>query len=114
MRAGSSCWSRPQRNVKSFGTTCGDVSNIPRAVSFAKQAANFMSASNREPMCLLETSGEVLQLFDRLRAEHPHDARLTEYLGVIMTPAISPWNSRNLKMPLQRCKQHGIKLSKIH
>jgi len=35
-----------------------------------------------EPMCLLETTGEVVQLFDRLRAEHRNDPRLAEHLGV--------------------------------
>ena len=29
-----------------------------------------------EPLCLLESSAEVLQVWDRLRAEHPHDERL--------------------------------------
>jgi len=35
-----------------------------------------------EPMCLLETSSEVVQFFDRLRGEHRNDPRLREHLGV--------------------------------
>ena len=35
-----------------------------------------------EPLCLLESSAETIQLFDRLRTEHPRDPRLAEHLGV--------------------------------
>jgi hypothetical protein len=35
-----------------------------------------------EPLCLLENSAETILFFERLRAEHPHDPRLTEHLGV--------------------------------
>ena len=67
-----------------------------------------------EPMCLLETSGEVIHLFDRLRAEHPHDARLTEFLGVNYDTchfAVEFEEHQNAIAALQR---HGIKVNKIH
>jgi len=35
-----------------------------------------------EPLCLLETSGEVIHFFDRMRAERRNDPRLAEHLGV--------------------------------
>jgi len=35
-----------------------------------------------EPLCLLESSGETIQFFDRMRGDHPRDPRLTEHLGV--------------------------------
>src|SRR6266403_133784 len=35
-----------------------------------------------EPLCLLETCGEVIHFFDRLRAEHRRDPRLEAHLGV--------------------------------
>lgn len=35
-----------------------------------------------EPLCQLESSAETIQLFEKFRAEHPRDDRLTEHLGV--------------------------------
>jgi hypothetical protein len=67
-----------------------------------------------EPMCLLETSGEVIQLFDRLRAEHPHDARLTEYLGVNYDTCHFAVEFEEPQNAIAALQQHGIKLSKIH
>ena len=67
-----------------------------------------------EPLCLLESSGETIQLFDRLRAEHPRDPRLAEHLGVNYDTCHfamnfeEPWNA------LPCLHQHGIRISKIH
>jgi hypothetical protein len=67
-----------------------------------------------EPMCLLETSGEVIHLFDRLRAEHPHDARLTEYLGVNYDTCHFAVEFEEPQDAIGALQKHGIKLSKIH
>jgi len=58
---------------------------------------------------LLETSGEVLQLFDRLRAEHPHDARLTEYLGVNYDTCHFAVEFEEPQNAIAALQQHGIK-----
>jgi hypothetical protein len=67
-----------------------------------------------EPLCLLETSGEVIHFFDRLRAEHRRDPRLEEHLGVnydACNLAVEFEEPRNAIACLQ---EHGIKISKIH
>jgi hypothetical protein len=67
-----------------------------------------------EPMGLWETSGETIQIFDRLRTEHHNDPRLNEHLGVNYDTchfAIEFEEPQNAITSLQR---HGIKLSKIH
>jgi hypothetical protein len=67
-----------------------------------------------EPLCLLESSGETIHFFDRLRAEHPRDPRLAEHLGVNYDTchfAVEFEEPHNALLCLQ---QHGIKISKIH
>src|SRR5215475_11581930 len=35
-----------------------------------------------EPLCVLETSGEAVNFFERMRVEHHRDSRLDDHLGV--------------------------------
>jgi len=67
-----------------------------------------------EPMCLLETSGEVIHLFDRLRAEHPKDPRLGQYLGVNYDTCHFAVEFEEPQNAMAALEKHGIKLSKIH
>jgi len=67
-----------------------------------------------EPMCLLETSGEVVQLFDRLRAEHRNDPRLAEHLGVNYDTCHLAVEFEEPQNAIALLQQHRIKLSKIH
>jgi|ERR1044071_849295 hypothetical protein len=67
-----------------------------------------------EPMCVLETSGEVIQLFERLRAEHRNDPRLTEHLGVNYDTCHLAVEFEEPHQAIHSLHQHGIKLSKIH
>ncbi len=67
-----------------------------------------------EPMCLLETSAEVVQLFDRLRAEHRNDPRLAEHLGVNYDTCHLAVEFEEPQNALALLQQHRIKLSKIH
>ncbi|MGA2855033.1 MAG: metabolite traffic protein EboE, partial [Verrucomicrobiota bacterium] len=67
-----------------------------------------------EPMCLLESSGEVIHLFDRLRAEYPRDARLDEHLGVNYDTCHFAVGFEEPRDALLCLVQHGIKISKIH
>ena len=67
-----------------------------------------------EPLCLLESSAETLQLFDRLRAEHPRDPRLTEHLGVDYDTCHFAVEFEEPQNALSCLVHHGIKVSKIH
>ncbi len=67
-----------------------------------------------EPLCLLETSSEVLHFFDRLRAEHQKDPRLAEHLGVTYDTCHFAVEFEEPHNALLRLQQHGVKISKIH
>jgi hypothetical protein len=66
-----------------------------------------------EPLCLLESSGETIHFFDRMRAERPKDPRLAEHLGVNYDTCHF---AVEFEAPgaLLCLHQHGIKISKIH
>jgi hypothetical protein len=67
-----------------------------------------------EPLCLLESSGETIQFFDRMRAEHPRDPRLAEHLGVNYDTCHFAVEFEEPQNALGCLLQHGIKISKIH
>src|SRR5260370_18473278 len=66
-----------------------------------------------EPMCLLETTGEVVQLFDRLRAEHRNDPRLAEHLGVNYAPCHLAINFNAPQTTTPLLQQHPTNLCQI-
>jgi hypothetical protein len=67
-----------------------------------------------EPMCMLESSAEVIHCFDRLRAEHPRDPRLDEHLGVNYDTCHFAVAFEEPHDALLCLVEHGIKISKIH
>jgi hypothetical protein len=67
-----------------------------------------------EPLCLLESSGETIHFFDRMRAEHPRDPRLVEHLGVNYDTCHFAVEFEEPQNALLCLRQHGIKISKIH
>ncbi len=67
-----------------------------------------------EPLCLLESSGETIQFFDRMRAEHPHDPRLAEHLAVNYDTCHFAVEFEEPQDALNCLSEHGIKISKIH
>jgi hypothetical protein len=67
-----------------------------------------------EPMCVLETSGEVIPFFERMRAEHPKDPRLGEHLGINYDTCHLAIEFEEPRNAMGWIHQHGIKLSKIH
>jgi hypothetical protein len=67
-----------------------------------------------EPLCLLESSGETIQFFDRMRAEHPRDPRLTEHLGVNYDTCHFAVEFEEPENALGCLLQRGIKISKLH
>jgi hypothetical protein len=66
-----------------------------------------------EPMCHLESTGETLQLFDRLRAEHPHDERLAGHLGVNYDTCHFAVEFEDPLNALACLANAGIKISKL-
>jgi hypothetical protein len=67
-----------------------------------------------EPLCLLETTAETLHFFDCLRAEHPNDSRLSEFLGVNYDTCHLAVEYENPAESLARFRRHGVKISKLH
>jgi len=67
-----------------------------------------------EPLCLLETSGEVVHFFDRMRAEHRNDPRLAAHLGVNYDTCHFAVEFEEPQPALACLQQHGIKISKLH
>ncbi len=67
-----------------------------------------------EPLCLLETSGETIHFFDRMRAEHRSDPRLAEHLGVNYDTCHFAIEFEEPQNAIGFLAQHDIKLSKIH
>jgi hypothetical protein len=67
-----------------------------------------------EPLCLLESSGETIQFFDRMKAEHPRDPRLMEHLGVNYDTCHFAVEFEEPHDALGCLLQRGIKISKLH
>ena len=67
-----------------------------------------------EPLCVLETSREVIQFFDEMRAEHPHEPRLAAHLGVNYDTCHLAVEFEEASPALILLQQYQIKLSKIH
>jgi sugar phosphate isomerase/epimerase len=67
-----------------------------------------------EPLGLLETTGETLDFFDRLRDENPNDSRLAEFLGVNYDTCHFAVEFEDPAGSLARLRRHGIKISKLH
>lgn len=67
-----------------------------------------------EPMCVLECTAEVLHFFDRLRAEHHNDPRLTEFLGINYDTCHFAVEFEEAKDAIASLQRDNIKLSKLH
>jgi sugar phosphate isomerase/epimerase len=67
-----------------------------------------------EPLCYLETTAETVVFFERLRAEHPHDPRLAECLGVNYDTCHLAVEFEEPGEALGRLQENGIKISKLH
>ncbi|HEU6447034.1 MAG TPA: metabolite traffic protein EboE [Verrucomicrobiae bacterium] len=67
-----------------------------------------------EPLCLLESSAETIHFFERLRAEHPRDARLNDHLGVNYDTCHFAVEFEEAQNALPCLLDYKIKISKIH
>jgi hypothetical protein len=67
-----------------------------------------------EPLCLLETTQEVISFFETMRAEHPGDAKLDRCLGLNYDACHLAVEFEEPREALGRLQQHGIRISKLH
>jgi sugar phosphate isomerase/epimerase len=67
-----------------------------------------------EPLGLLETTGETAMFCERLRAAHPRDSRLEEFLGINYDTCHLAVEFEKPAEALARLRQHGVKISKLH
>jgi hypothetical protein len=67
-----------------------------------------------EPLCLLETTAETVEFFERLRATTSDDPRVREFLGVNYDTCHLAVEFENPAEALGRLRASGIKISKLH
>ena len=67
-----------------------------------------------EPLCLLETTGETVEFFDRLREEHPGEPGIEDFLGVNYDTCHLAVEFEEVAEALARLRRHRVKISKIH
>jgi hypothetical protein len=67
-----------------------------------------------EPLCVLETSGEAVDFFGRMREEHRGDSRLAEHLGINYDACHLAVEFEEPQNALGALIQNGIKISKLH
>jgi hypothetical protein len=67
-----------------------------------------------EPLCLLETTAETVEFFDRLRSEHGNDPRIAACLGVNYDTCHLAVEYEDPRQALANLQRHGIKISKVH
>ena len=67
-----------------------------------------------EPLGLLENSGETIQFFEQLRAEHKNDPRLDKHLGVNYDTCHFAIEFEEPQAALNSLRAAGIKISKLH
>lgn len=67
-----------------------------------------------EPLCLLETTRETTMFFERLRAEHHHDVRINEHLGVNYDTCHIAVEFEEPAAAIAELQKHNIRISKLH
>jgi hypothetical protein len=67
-----------------------------------------------EPLGYFETSAETIRFFERLRSEHPRDARLNEHLGVNYDACHLAVEFEEPQDAIGEFERNGIKISKLH
>jgi hypothetical protein len=67
-----------------------------------------------EPLCLLETTAETVEFFERLRFENGDDPRIASCLGVNYDTCHLAVEYEDPKQSLATLQRHGIKISKVH
>jgi hypothetical protein len=67
-----------------------------------------------EPLCTLETSGELIAWFEAMRADRPDDRRVDEFLGINYDCCHLAVEFEDARESLAKLRAAGIKFSKIH
>jgi sugar phosphate isomerase/epimerase len=67
-----------------------------------------------EPLCLFETTHETAMFFERLRAEHHHDHRIDEHLGVNYDTCHIAVEFEEPAAAIAELQKHNIRISKLH
>jgi sugar phosphate isomerase/epimerase len=67
-----------------------------------------------EPLCLLETTVETVEFFDRIRSEHGDDPRISACLGVNYDTCHLAVEFEDPHQALANLQRNGIKISKVH
>jgi hypothetical protein len=67
-----------------------------------------------EPLCLLETTAETVEFFERLNFEHGGDSRIAPHLGVNYDTCHLAVEYEDPRESLENLQRNGIKVSKIH
>lgn len=67
-----------------------------------------------EPLCYVETTPEVVSLFDRLRADRPGDDRLARHLGVNYDTCHLAVEFEAARAGLGQLREAGVRVSKLH
>lgn len=80
----------------------------------ARDGRRLQLALEPEPLCLLETTGETVDFFDALRAEHPNDDRIGRFLGVNYDACHLAVEFEEPAAALGRLQKHDIRVSKLH
>jgi hypothetical protein len=67
-----------------------------------------------EPLCLLETTAETVEFFERLNFENGDDSRIGRHLGVNYDTCHLAVEYEDPRQGLESLQRNGIKISKIH
>ena len=67
-----------------------------------------------EPLGYFETSGETVAFFEKMRTEHPNDARLNQHLGVNYDTCHLAVEYEEPKEAIGRIREAGVRISKLH
>ena len=67
-----------------------------------------------EPLGYFETSEETAAFFEKMRTEHPNDARLNQHLGVNYDTCHLAVEYEEPKEAIGRIREAGVRISKLH
>ncbi|MEE2714683.1 MAG: metabolite traffic protein EboE [Verrucomicrobiota bacterium] len=67
-----------------------------------------------EPLCWIETTAEVIDFFEQMEDEHPHDPRLHRHLGVNYDTCHLAVEYEEPHEAVGRLVEAGIRISKLH
>lgn len=89
--------------------------SVEHAARVSEQTGRRMHlALEPEPLCLFETTHETAMFIERLRAEHNHDHRIDEHLGVNYDTCHIAVEFEEPADAIAELQKHNIRISKLH